>query len=483
MGDGGGEQVRQNSGKAWHKLVAGGCAGAVSRTLTAPLERVKLVLQVQQVQMAGGEAVAAPSATARPFRGVLDALRRLTIEQGVRSLWRGNGINCLRIVPNSGIKLASYSELKAIAFPNGEAAYSGREKHMRKMLCGALSGVTTIVPIYPMDLLRTRLAADGSGRGLTQLLRTTLRTEGVQGLYRGLPVSIGGITLYLSLSLSCYDLLKDVTASHAFFQNPFGKVLLGSVAAVLSQSVAYPVDTVRRCMQVSQERTSTWACVKSIYARGGWRGFYRGLAANTARAAPQTGLEFMAFDIFSSLLTAVDDAEIQDGKRRVPRFDSDMLPLPPPLPPGGVAARLAGTRAAAPAASTPAPASGSAPAPAPAPASAPAPAPAAGAPELVSVAAKAMERRFSLRLAPDEDARVNKLFAHLRSKYRVDDAVQAGQGIPVAELAPVLAELGYEHHEVEEACAAGTVLSYGEFRRLCADGRLVRILEELNGNL
>ncbi len=479
-GGGGGEQVKQNSSKAWHKLVAGGCAGAVSRTLTAPLERVKLVMQVQQVQMAGGDAAA--SATARPFRGVLDALRRLTLEQGVRSLWRGNGINCLRIVPNSGIKLASYSELKAIAFPNGEGAYSGREKHMRKMLCGALSGVTTIVPIYPMDLLRTRLAADGSGRGLTQLLRTTLRTEGVQGLYRGLPVSIGGITLYLSLSLSCYDLLKDVTASHhAFFSHPFGKVLLGSVAAVLSQSVAYPVDTVRRCMQVSQERTSTWACVKSIYARGGWRGFYRGLAANAARAAPQTGLEFMAFDIFSSLLTAVDDAEIQDGKRRVPRFDSDMQPQPPPLPPGAVAARLAGARAAAPVASTPAPASGSGSGSAPAPA--PAPAPAAGAPELVSVAAKAMERRFSLRLPPHEEARVNKLFAHLRSKHRVEDAVQAGQGIPVADLAPVLAELGYEHHEVEEACAAGTVLSYGEFRRLCADGRLVRILEELNGNL
>jgi hypothetical protein len=94
-----------------------------------------------------------------------------------------------------------------------------------------------------------------------------------------------------------------------------------------------------------------------------------------------------------------------------------------------------------------------------------------------------MERRFSLRLRPDEEARVDKLFAHLRSKHKVEDASHGGQGIPVAELAPVLAELGYEHHEVAEACAAGTVLTYQEFRRLCVDGRLVRILEELDGNL
>ena len=192
----------------WHETT---CAG------------VKVVLQVQTVSKIAVE---------KQWKGIADALFGISRLEGPQGLWRGNFINCVRIVPNSAIKFATFDYYKRLAFPHGEAAYEGTEKYLRKMACGALSGVSTIVPVYPLDLTRTRLTADTRKRyrGAMHLIRATVEFEGIGGLYRGLGVSICGIVPYLAISLSTYDTLKDATKDDARWQHPLGKVLLGSTA-------------------------------------------------------------------------------------------------------------------------------------------------------------------------------------------------------------------------------------------------------------
>lgn len=103
--------------------------------------------------------------------------------------------------------------------------------------------------------------------------------------------------------MTLYDTLKDFAREGPeFFKTPFGKVALGSTAALISQSIVYPLDTLRRHMQVSgavgeaDAYKNTFDCIRRIYRSSGVKGFYKGLWANAVRAAPQSGIEYMCYD-------------------------------------------------------------------------------------------------------------------------------------------------------------------------------------------
>jgi len=165
-----------------------------------------------------------------------------------------------------------------------------------------------------MDLARTRLTADVTAsrhyRGLVDCLVQTRRLEGFAGLYKGLFISLAGIMPYLAISLSLYDTMKQSAhrAGLDASSSPIVNFFIGSLSAVIGQTVAYPLDTVRRHLQVSgalgqkSRYTGTWNCVQKIYSSSGWRGFYRGVVANGIRTAPQTGIEFASYDFMAQLL-------------------------------------------------------------------------------------------------------------------------------------------------------------------------------------
>lgn len=418
------------------KLIAGGGAGAISRTLTAPLERVKVVLQVQAVSKV-------PEAL--KYKGIWDCLTRIGREQGVLAYWRGNGVNVLRIIPNSAIKFTTFDTYKKLAFPEGEAEYKGREKFLRKMFCGALSGVSTIIPVYPLDLARTRLSADTSSRynGMVHLMQSTIEKEGIAGMYKGLGISLCGIMPYLAISLSTYDTLKDMTQGDPFFSHPLGKVMLGSTAAILSQSLAYPIDTVRRHMQVSgalgQQRlyANTSDCIRKIYASGGARGFYKGLLANASRAAPQTGIEFACYDFIASLLKNTD-MPLRTAWRKASGAQIDQVQhlSAAPLRPVNDDHE-----------------------------------------DIETPLASTLTRRMSSRLPKAEEERIDRVYDRLVNLY--------GNGhdkeIPTIALREALVKLGFMEYEVDEVLDTNRshveVIDFMEFRKLCRDHTILEMLE------
>lgn len=84
-------------------FVAGGVAGAVSRTVVSPLERLKILFQVQSV---GREEykMSVPKALAKMWR-----------EEGWRGFMAGNGTNCIRIVPYSAVQFSAYNVYKRVS--------------------------------------------------------------------------------------------------------------------------------------------------------------------------------------------------------------------------------------------------------------------------------------------------------------------------------------------------------------------------------
>lgn len=137
----------------WKHLAAGAIAGAVSRSFTAPLDRLKVFLQVR-----GAE-----------FANLSYCFRQLLKEGGYRSLWRGNGINVLKIAPETAIKFMAYEHAKRKIRGNSSAELTIQQR----FLAGALAGVVSQTVIYPMEVLKTRLVLGSTGdhRGMCDCAR------------------------------------------------------------------------------------------------------------------------------------------------------------------------------------------------------------------------------------------------------------------------------------------------------------------------
>ena len=136
-------------------FVAGGVSGAIAKTITAPIERVKLVIQSQDANPS------IKSGQVKRYDGVSDCFRRIYQEQGVTAFWRGNFTNILRYFPTQAFNFAFKNSLKGM-FPK----YSPHRDFWRSLavntLSGAMAGAGSLMFVYPLDYARTRLAADVS---------------------------------------------------------------------------------------------------------------------------------------------------------------------------------------------------------------------------------------------------------------------------------------------------------------------------------
>ena len=203
-------------------LIAGGVAGATSRTFTAPLDRIKVVLQVQTTR-------------ARVMPAIRDILR----EGGFLGFFRGNGLNVMKVAPESAIRFYTYELLKGfVADFKGEQdkadiGTSGR------LFAGGLAGAVAQAAIYPMDLVKTRIQTCSFEGGRIPSLRALSRDiwvqEGPRAFYRGIVPSLLGIVPYAGIDLAAYESLKDL--SKKYILQDGGKVLIFYIANFFSSTL------------------------------------------------------------------------------------------------------------------------------------------------------------------------------------------------------------------------------------------------------
>jgi solute carrier family 25 (mitochondrial phosphate transporter), member 23/24/25/41 len=267
-------------------FIAGGAAGAMARTATAPLDRIKLLFQVQAVPSAGTSSTA--------YTGVWQATTKIFSEEGVAAFWKGNGTNIIRIFPYSAAQLMSNDQYKRLlANPDGELTVP------RRLVAGACAGMTATALTHPLDTVRLRLALPNSGyNGMTHAFMTMVRAEGVVSLYKGLVPTLVGIAPYAALNFASYDMLKRwAYAGEGKKQSPAANLLLGGAAGTLAATVCYPLDTIRRRMQMKGRMYASQAdAFATIWRTEGRRGFYRGWVANTIKVVPQNAIRFVTYE-------------------------------------------------------------------------------------------------------------------------------------------------------------------------------------------
>ncbi|XP_044134682.1 calcium-binding mitochondrial carrier protein SCaMC-3-like [Bufo gargarizans] len=288
-------QKEIRSGTWWKQLLAGGVAGAVSRTGTAPLDRLKVLMQVHGTRANG--------------LSMLKGLMGMIEEGGIRSLWRGNGINVLKIAPESAIKFMAYEQIKKLI--------RGQHETLRvreRFVAGSLAGAIAQTLIYPMEVLKTRLALRRTGQysGMSDCARQILRTEGVRAYFKGYLPNLLGIVPYAGIDLAVYETLKNTWLQRyqtGSSPNPGVLVLLacGTISSTCGQIASYPLALVRTRMQAQASiqgspQLSMVDLFRYIVAREGVLGLYRGIAPNFMKVIPAVSISYVVYENMKRVL-------------------------------------------------------------------------------------------------------------------------------------------------------------------------------------
>uniref|UniRef100_H2ZUG3 Solute carrier family 25 member 25 n=1 Tax=Latimeria chalumnae TaxID=7897 RepID=H2ZUG3_LATCH len=286
----------KETGMWWKQLIAGGMAGAVSRTGTAPLDRLKVFMQVHSSKS--------------NHINVMKGLKGMIAEGKLRSLWRGNGINVLKIGPESAIKFMAYEQVSSqiSGIKNLERCNSMLDNvalHMKKD-----KAIST-----RLKVLKTRLTLRKTSQysSIADCAQKILKNEGVRAFYKGYLPNILGIVPYAGIDLAVYETLKN-----SWLQN-HGKdtrdpgvlvlLLCGTVSSTCGQLASYPLALVRTRMQAQASidgapQQSMSGLFKHIISREGFLGLYRGIAPNFMKVIPAVSISYVVYENMKIVLGA-----------------------------------------------------------------------------------------------------------------------------------------------------------------------------------
>ncbi|XP_068653478.1 mitochondrial carrier protein CoAc2-like isoform X1 [Aristolochia californica] len=290
------------------ELVAGGVAGGMAKTVVAPLERVKILFQTRRAEF---QSV-----------GLLGSFKKIVQTEGLLGFYKGNGAGVARIVPYAALHYMAYEQNRRwiiSTFPDI------RRGPVLDLVAGSIAGGTAVLFTYPLDLVRTRLAyqvveqskvntirqpyPEPVYREIADCLSKIYKQSGIKGLYRGAAPSLYGIFPYSGLKFYFYEKMKSsVPEEHK--KDITVNLISGSVAGLLGQTLTYPLDVVRRQMQVQALASSidggkalgTKESLILIVQRQGWKQLFSGLSINYLKVVPSVGIGFTVYDAMKSWL-------------------------------------------------------------------------------------------------------------------------------------------------------------------------------------
>ncbi|RDD41436.1 Graves disease carrier protein-like protein [Trichoplax sp. H2] len=285
---------------------AGGIAGCCAKTTTAPLDRLKILLQARSVTYS--------------HLGIAGGFKAIYQNEGWKGYYRGNGAMMVRVFPYAAIQFMSYEQYKKVLL-------SIHDGQAMKLLSGSLAGITAVAFTYPLDVIRARLAYQVTGKlqlydGILHAFKKIYQTEGgIRAFYRGYFPTVLGMIPYAGLSFYTFETLKSLCLQYFInittVVNHNGEkrlripasLLCGGVAGAVAQTISYPLDVVRRQMQLAAiipdgNNERQWRAVLShvVQKYGIVGGLYRGMSINYYRAIPQVAVSFATYELMKRVL-------------------------------------------------------------------------------------------------------------------------------------------------------------------------------------
>jgi len=333
---------KQSFDYIWRSGLAGGLAGSAAKTVVAPLDRVKILFQASNPQFA--------KYTGSWF-GVVTAMKDIYKEDGTRGLFRGHSATILRIFPYAAIKFLAYEQIRSVIIHS-----PAQETPIRRLLSGSLAGVTSVFFTYPLEVIRVRLAFEtkrdsrsslsaickriyneapppprptsGSPAVVavaTEAVRAVAPRAGLANFYRGFSATIMGMLPYAGMSFLTHDTAGDVLrhpmlAPYTTLPKPtnspvnkppplrsWAELFAGGIAGLVSQTSAYPLEVIRRRMQVGGavgdgHRLHVGETAKLIFREKGIMGFWVGLSIGYVKVVPMVATSFYVYERMKTVL-------------------------------------------------------------------------------------------------------------------------------------------------------------------------------------
>lgn len=329
-------------------FVAGGIAGCAAKTTVAPLDRVKILFQTSNPQFAKYTG---------SWAGMGRALSDIYAQHGIVGLFRGHSATLLKIYPYAAIKFVAYEQYRALII--------GAKQHetwFRRFSAGALAGVTSVLFTYPLEVIRVRLAfetgvrstslvnlckkiyheqplpkspsaavnsSSAVVRGVAGAATTTAQAvaprTGIINFYRGFSTTMLGMVPYAGMSFLTHDTIGDVFRSsllrkHATLPQPanapadkaaplkaWAELAAGGISGAVSQTISYPLEVIRRRMQVAGavgdgHRLRIAETAGMIFRERGLPGFFVGLTIGYVKIVPMAAVSFYTYERSKTIL-------------------------------------------------------------------------------------------------------------------------------------------------------------------------------------
>ncbi|KAI0154469.1 mitochondrial carrier [Xylariaceae sp. FL1272] len=304
-------------------FVAGAIAGGISRTATAPLDRLKVFLLVNTKSDANvalnaaknGRPLVALRTAGIPFATAVSDLYKAG---GMRGFFAGNGLNVVKIMPETAIRFGAYEAAKK--------TLAGLEGHgdphsinpYSKFIAGGVAGMVAQFCVYPLDTLKFRLQSEyvtGGARGnllLIQTARKMMAEGGARAAYRGVTMGLIGMFPYSAIDMGTFEFLKTTyitykakaTGCHEEDAHPstFATGIMGASSGAFGATVVYPLNVLRTRLQTQgtsmhpARYTGIWDVAHKTVKNEGVRGLYKGLMPNLLKVAPALSITWMVYE-------------------------------------------------------------------------------------------------------------------------------------------------------------------------------------------
>lgn len=308
---------------------AGAAAGSLAKTISAPIERIKLLKQLQHSvdpKDAKGLGGSAWSVAKSVYRN-----------EGLLAFWRGNTPNVLQQAGTTALNFMLMDWYKSAINPIVNLTLSlpsnrphedriKRRKMISSFLSGGLAGGTALTVLYPIAFLRTRLALDVGNhqgirkypRGMRDVFCSIMKTDGIKGLYQGYGIAISGVILYRAMHLGGYDNIKTEVLHRRRKKSPeldsndeltfIERFVCAQIVSIVAGTMCYPIDSVRRRMMmqagkplVERKYTNSLNAFRRIFIDEGMKGFYLGIGPNLFRSFGGA-LLLVGYDTFKGMV-------------------------------------------------------------------------------------------------------------------------------------------------------------------------------------
>ncbi|KAL3626508.1 hypothetical protein CASFOL_030057 [Castilleja foliolosa] len=321
--------------RAFIDASAGAISGGISRSVTSPLDVIKIRFQVQLEPTTQWALLRRETYVSSKYTSMLQATKDILREEGLPGFWRGNVPALLMVMPYTAIQFMVLHKLKSFASGSSKSGDHINISPYLSYISGAFAGCAATVGSYPFDLLRTILASQGEPKvypSMRSALVDILQTRGYRGLYAGLTPTLVEIIPYAGLQFGTYDTFKRWTMALNRRKSPYATeadnaissfqlFTCGLAAGTCAKAVCHPLDVVKKRFQVEGlQRDPRYGArveqhayrnmydgLRQILHAEGLAGLYKGIVPSIIKAAPAGAVTFVAYeftsDWFESSLT------------------------------------------------------------------------------------------------------------------------------------------------------------------------------------